>query len=224
MAVRALKLAPMLQTERTNPMLHPSTELRFINPQIGFGVFATEPIARGTLTWVRDCLDAEINPQSAHTLTPERLEHYAYRLRDGNYLLCWDFARYMNHSCEPNCINPGLDFELAVVDIAPGEQLTNDYVALNLERVMPCACGAASCRGLVDPSDFGALHAGWDARVADAFPYIATARQPLWDLVSDFDKLSVQLALLSASDMPSTKAHLYAPPTSRKARQQRLAR
>jgi hypothetical protein len=38
-------------------MLHPHTELRFINEQIGYGVIATHFIPRGTVTWVRDDLD-----------------------------------------------------------------------------------------------------------------------------------------------------------------------
>lgn len=36
-------------------MIHPDTELRFINPEIGYGVFATQFIPRGTITWVREC-------------------------------------------------------------------------------------------------------------------------------------------------------------------------
>ena len=32
-------------------MIHPDTELRFISPEIGFGVFATKLIPQGTITW-----------------------------------------------------------------------------------------------------------------------------------------------------------------------------
>ena len=31
-------------------MIHPDSELRFINPIIGYGLFATSVIPRGTLT------------------------------------------------------------------------------------------------------------------------------------------------------------------------------
>ncbi len=192
-------------------MIHPDTELKFIDSKIGFGVFATKPIPRGSLIWVRDPLDREIDARSDHTLTSEMLEHYAYRLRDGNYLLCWDFARYMNHSCEPNSINPGLDFEFAVRDIAVGEQLTNDYVMLNLEASMNCACAAPSCRGVVDPADFQLLYEQWDAWVAQAFVDIERVEQPLWSLLSDFDRGIVHAAFRSPERIPSTRVQLFVP-------------
>ena len=34
-------------------MIHPDTELRFISDEVGYGVFATALIGRGTITWVR---------------------------------------------------------------------------------------------------------------------------------------------------------------------------
>jgi hypothetical protein len=43
-------------------MLHPDTELRFVNRTIGYGVFATRMIPRGTITWVRDRLDQAFTP------------------------------------------------------------------------------------------------------------------------------------------------------------------
>ena len=38
-------------------MIHPHTELRFINEQMGFGVFATQFIPKGTIIWALDELD-----------------------------------------------------------------------------------------------------------------------------------------------------------------------
>jgi hypothetical protein len=38
-------------------MIHPDTELRFINEKIGHGVVATKFIPKGTITWVLDKLD-----------------------------------------------------------------------------------------------------------------------------------------------------------------------
>ena len=38
-------------------MIHPHTELKPINPVIGFGVFATASIPRGTIIWSPDPLD-----------------------------------------------------------------------------------------------------------------------------------------------------------------------
>lgn len=38
-------------------MIHPDTELRFINEKIGYGVVALKLIPRGTITWALDKLD-----------------------------------------------------------------------------------------------------------------------------------------------------------------------
>jgi hypothetical protein len=37
-------------------MIHPWTELRFINDSIGYGVFATQFIPKGTIVWALDDL------------------------------------------------------------------------------------------------------------------------------------------------------------------------
>ena len=38
-------------------MIHPNTEVRFVNERIGRGVFAHCPIPAGTLVWVRSELE-----------------------------------------------------------------------------------------------------------------------------------------------------------------------
>ncbi len=66
-------------------------------------------------------------------------------------------ARYINHSCEPNCeavIASGRIYIEALRTISPGEELTYDY---NLTRDeeddaqtevdYSCHCGAGTCRG-----------------------------------------------------------------------------
>ncbi len=68
-------------------------------------------------------------------------------------------ARFINHSCEPNCepIAFGdLMWIVAVRDIARGEELAYDY-AIELDephtparkRRFPCACEAKHCRGSI---------------------------------------------------------------------------
>ncbi len=65
-------------------------------------------------------------------------------------------ARYMNHSCDPNCeavIEEYPDGEKAVMiyalrDIAPGEELTFDYGAEYVEEfIKPHGCRCAACAG-----------------------------------------------------------------------------
>ena len=43
-----------------------------------------------------------------------------------------DHGRYMNHNCIPNCLKTWMGYEVAVRDIALGEELTNDYANLGM--------------------------------------------------------------------------------------------
>lgn len=169
-------------------MIHPHTELRFVGEAIGFGVFATKLIPKGTLTWVHDPLDQTFAPGAVERLGPlyaQQLEKYAYADKKGDKILCWDLARYFNHSCDAPCLSAGYDFEVAVRDIRAGEELTDDYGTLNLTEPMPCACASPRCRRTVRPDDHVRLADAWDALVRDAFPLIAKVEQPLWPLVKE---------------------------------------
>ena len=103
-------------------MLHPHTELVFIDERIGYGVVATRRIPRGTITWVLDELDQRIPPHRVRRLTTlqrKHLDKYAFVDRDGNWVLCWDLGRYLNHSSDPSCVSH-YDYTVALRDIAPG--------------------------------------------------------------------------------------------------------
>lgn len=66
-------------------------------------------------------------------------------------------ARYINHSCGPNCEaidEEGRIYIEAIRDIKPGEELTYDYNLIleerhtpALKRAHPCYCGSRRCRG-----------------------------------------------------------------------------
>ncbi len=66
-------------------------------------------------------------------------------------------ARWINHSCDPNCEADEVDgrvFIRALRDLVPGEELFYDYGLTIDERYTPklkkeyaCYCGAADCRG-----------------------------------------------------------------------------
>ena len=70
-------------------------------------------------------------------------------------------ARYINHSCDPNCeaVNvEGRIFVESIKDIAPGEELVYDYQYVIGEGVRrtkklleryACRCGAEGCRGSI---------------------------------------------------------------------------
>jgi len=189
-------------------MLHPATELRFVSPDIGFGVFATAHIAKGTITWVRCKLDRSFTTAEVQALGPVYqavIAKYAYTDGAGQLVLCWDHGRYMNHSCNPASISPGFDCDVAVRDIAPGEELTCDYGMLNPSDVLTCACGSPKCRGKICPGDGVALAPEWDAAVAAAFAGAASLPQPLLALMDEHEH--VARALRGACAVPSIRRH-----------------
>jgi uncharacterized protein len=158
------------------------------NETIGYGVFATRPIARGTIVWVRDPLDQTLTVEHAAKLPPlcrELVETYAYTDQRGDRLLCWDHGRFVNHSCAATCLSPGYEFELAVRDIAVGEELTDEYATFSLDRPFSCSCGEPECRGTIRPDDVLRYGDVWDAKVRAAFEEFSRVEQPLWSLVAE---------------------------------------
>ncbi len=60
-------------------------------------------------------------------------------------------AKYINHSCEPNCIlscDKTRAFIQTLRTISPGEELTYDYEYDATENIK-CRCHAARCRGRI---------------------------------------------------------------------------
>jgi uncharacterized protein len=188
-------------------MIHPATRVTAIDDNVGFGLVATEFIPRGTITWFRDSLDCLISAstvRSMPSLYADTLSRYSYQRRDGEWVLLWDDARYMNHSCNPNCVITDFDFEIAIRDIAPGEQLTNDYAMMHLTDDEPfrCRCGEPLCRSKVEPSDALRLGPQWDAHTAAALEAAVVVAQPLADLV---DPVQLRRARVHLSGWPGTR-------------------
>lgn len=192
----------------TKPMIHPHTELKFINDTMGHGVFATRLIPKGTIIWAKDDFDQCFTAEQVQQMRPEYrkiLDKYSYVDGKGLTVLCWDHSRFFNHSCDANCLSAGYDFELAVRDIPAGEELTDDYGTLNLRREFPCACPAPECRGIIRPDDMERLAIGWDAVVQQAFMLISAVAQPLWPFVSERDE--VEAVLKRKRNAPSIRAN-----------------
>jgi SET domain-containing protein len=76
----------------------------------------------------------------------------------------WNQARFLNHSCEPNCEAERVGEQIwiiAIRDIPAGEELTFNYgYSLVDYREHECRCGAAGCVGyMVSPEFFE--HVKW---------------------------------------------------------------
>lgn len=75
---------------------------------------------------------------------------------DGN--VPWNPARFINHSCAPNCEaeqDEGRIWIIALRDIAAGEELSFNYgYDLVDYREHPCRCGAANCVGYIVAEEY----------------------------------------------------------------------
>jgi hypothetical protein len=167
-------------------MIHPHTELQFISEKIGYGVVATKLIPKGTITWALDKLDRIFTPEQVRSLDPlyqKVLDTYTYRNPLGNYILCWDNARFINHSSNSNCITTAYEFEIAIRDIHPGEQLTDDYGYLNLDEPIEVVPEKGTDRTIIYPDDLIKYYHVWDENLLSAFPCLLAVDQPLFHIL-----------------------------------------
>lgn len=194
-------------------MIHPHTELRYKNADVGHGVFATRAIPAGTIVWTLCALDQRFTPAQRAAVAPasrELLDLYAYVDAAGDFILCWDHGRYVNHSCQPAMVGVGPEMEVAVRDLAPGDELTCDYGSLNLLAPLACRCGAAGCRGEIGGSDLLRIADELDRAAALALPKVGQVPQPLMPFVRDTGPLSGWLA--GVGQPPSSRSYLFDSP------------
>jgi uncharacterized protein len=168
-------------------MIHPDTEVRFINDIVGYGVVAKKLIPRGTITWVQDDLDRVFTEADIENLNPNvrtYLETYCFTNSKGESVLCWDHARQVNHSFNPSCMSTAYDFEIAIRDIQPGEQLTDDYGYLNVSEPFE-AEDEGTDRKVVYPDDILKYHEMWDGLIKDNLHNITAVNQPLQKFIAE---------------------------------------
>jgi len=119
----------------------------------GMGAFAAAPIVKGTL--VIEYTGERIS--KAESLRRCEAENwFIFALDDTHDLdgaVGWNPARFINHSCAPNCDAELMDGRIWIVarrDILPGEEITFNYgYDLESYREHPCACGARECVGFI---------------------------------------------------------------------------
>jgi len=103
----------------------------------GVGLFASEPIARGTLIWRVDPKIDLLFSESEIAAFPPAVQAffktyaYPHNRKTGHFMLNIDNGRFMNHSASPNTEFVSFDSGTAIVDIAAGEELTCDYGEFN---------------------------------------------------------------------------------------------
>jgi hypothetical protein len=169
------------------------------------GVFSTRFIPKGTMTWTIDALDRKFAPSEFAALDValrEIVEKYSHRDRLGRHVLCWDHARFVNHDSAPNCLLTAYEFEIAIRDIQPGEQLTDDYGCLNISQAFQCETPGGG-RSLVRPDDMLRHHVEWDRVLSDAFARFGAVEQPLARFLSPGRRAQAEAVARGEAEMES---------------------
>lgn len=129
----------------------------------GRGVFARRDIPEGTA--ILEYTGERITKREALRREAQRLERQRRGGDDAVYIFVLNrrhdldgrrsrsIARFINHSCAPNCrseIRRGRVWIVACRDLVAGEELTFDYgFGISEWRLHPCRCGSPRCAGFI---------------------------------------------------------------------------
>jgi len=121
----------------------------------GFGVFAAQPIAKHTriIDYAGELLRSDEACEAREEVHRARGELWIFRVnrvwsRDAS--VGGNIARFINHSCAPNCYFEVVDKTIWICAARPirrGEELTYDYKIIG-ERTIPCRC-RPDCRNKI---------------------------------------------------------------------------
>ena len=134
-----------------------------LSPIHGRGAFATSHIPAGTR--LMEYTGERLTPEEAEARYPDTPGlHHTFLFAIDHHLVIdaavgGSDAKWINHSCDPNC-DAVIDDERiwieTIRDVEPGEELAYDYAyvlterhTLAAKRRYPCTCGAATCRGTI---------------------------------------------------------------------------
>ena len=127
------------------------------------GAFAIKPIPEGTR--LIEYAGERLTPEEADARYPDnddRHHTFLFAIDDDivvDAAVNGNDARFLNHSCDPNCDVIIEDKRLwieTIRDVDRGEELVYDYAFVLPERHTPaakrrypCSCGARNCRGTI---------------------------------------------------------------------------
>ncbi|OON19073.1 SET domain protein [Opisthorchis viverrini] len=127
----------------------------------GLGLYAARNLSKHAfiIEYLGELIRNEVGNRRERLYELQSRGIYMFRVDEDSIVdatMCGGLARYINHSCEPNCTAEVLNCEsgshiiiIASRDIEKGEELTYDYkFDIEEERGdrIPCLCGAPNCR------------------------------------------------------------------------------
>lgn len=133
------------------------------------GVFAAKDIPKGTrvIEYVGDKLTKKQSDKRADEILEENIRNPDYgavyifelnKTHDIDGSPDWNTAKWINHSCDPNCevdIIRGHIWVIATRDIKKGEEITYNY-GYDWDddwEDHPCRCGSKNCVGYILDDD-----------------------------------------------------------------------
>ena len=135
----------------------------------GCGLFCDIPFKKGELVaeYIGEYVCHAVADLREKQYAKQRIQDYQFRINESLVIdatLRGGYARYVNHSCTPNCEAkivdgpPGKEHLKRVMIISQqsinaGEELTYDYqfpLEMDLDSRIPCNCGSKLCRGFMN--------------------------------------------------------------------------
>ncbi len=104
----------------------------------GIGLFADEDIHKGQIVWKKTknndglVVFSEVEWKNLKKKLSEesykQIRNYTYKYnRDGQYYVCLDDTRFINHSSKPNISENKIGNDIAIRNIRKGEEILIDY-------------------------------------------------------------------------------------------------
>jgi len=148
----------------------------------GSGVFATKKISKNTK--IIEYIGEKIDKAEGDRRSEKRIKKYLNSSKTGSVYIFelnkrydidgspnYNKARYINHSCDPNCEVEIIDDHIWIVSIKSikkGEELSYDYgyeFDKNDFRDHICKCGSNDCIGFIISSDQWPKYAKYLAKI-----------------------------------------------------------
>jgi len=123
-----------------------------LTAQHGLALIASKPIRAGEklMAFDGESFDWGHTTINLPNQPPLFVRDHCIQVGEGKSRDSTGLARYANHCCEPNCGITDLIWITAMVDIAPGTELTWDYAMTeDNDWRMECSCGAPKCRKII---------------------------------------------------------------------------
>merc|ERR1719414_2187879 len=125
----------------------------------GLGLYAARDLEKHQMIieYIGEVIRSDLTDVREKKYEAQNRGIYMFRLDDDRVLdatMCGGMARYINHSCDPNCVTETVEVDrdvhiiiFANRRINRGEELSYDYkFDFEDDNRIPCNCGASNCR------------------------------------------------------------------------------